>query len=88
MGNVIVSPGPGYPGRNPVVVGAPADPDAGTGWIYISGPVEYGVGPTFSNTDEEGHWRRGNSALVEAERLGIVRFDTCGVFAILAAAGA
>lgn len=88
MGNVLVSPGPGYPGRNPDSEGAPTDPAPGEGWLYISGPVEYGLGPVMAPQEpEETIDRRLNTMLAIAERMAIVRFDTCGVFAINAKVG-
>lgn len=53
----------------------------GEAWIYISGPVEYDLGPTRALTAED--TRRRNIHDVIAEREAIYRFDPCCVFATL-----
>lgn len=87
MGNVRVSPGPGYPGRNPVDVGVPVDPATGQGWVFMSSPVEYGLGPVTTPMEREDQKHRTNRSFWIAEQMAIVRFDPCGVFAVLARIG-
>jgi hypothetical protein len=87
LGNVRVSPGPGYPGRNPTSVGVPANPATGQGWVYITGPVEFGLGPVSTPMDRESQRHRTNKTYWLAEQPAIVRFDPCGVFAVLARIG-
>lgn len=69
--------GPGLPNVGPD--GAPAP--SGTAWVYISSPsVDYGL------TDIEVTERRvvgGNAVTPHAQRVGIVRVDSCDVFAAL-----
>lgn len=93
----VLSPGPGYPhgasadgvdGFGPKTGGA----DAATTyqgnaldevWVYVTGPVEFAVGPIdpMSLTPDA---TRTNRSEVIAERPAIVRFDPCCVFAALA----
>lgn len=87
MGMVRVSPGPGYPGRNPVAFGPVADPAVGEGWIYVTGPVEYALGPIETPMELADQNKLVNRAYHIAERPAILRFDTCGVFAVLARIG-
>lgn len=76
----IVSPGPGYPGvstSGPLVDGDPADAGDGAEWIYISGPVEYALGPV-EVLDPEESWfhQRMNRYELFPQRQAILRFDT------------
>lgn len=91
----VVSPGPGYPegfsvdgpdGHGPLL-----DPDlpdtflgneAGTAWIYVTGPVEYAVEGIEVLPPRDGRvgWRT-NIWRALAERRAIIRFDPCCVFA-------
>lgn len=91
MGNMRVSPGPGYPGRTPAVLdpsyGTSSDPANGEGWVYFSGPVEWAVGELQLPMTRENQRVRTNTSEYIAEREAIVRFDPCGVFAVLARIG-
>lgn len=80
-GMLRVSPGPGYPGVSPDET-ANITPGAGEGWIYVTGPVEYEVGPITVAPSEDQQQRLTNNVEVYAERAGIVRFDPYGVFAV------
>jgi len=80
-----ISPGPGYTGFSPTSSGHVAPP-VGEGWIYITGPVEYEVGPITTQPDQDHQQRLTNRVEVYSERAGILRFDPCGVFAIRAKA--
>jgi hypothetical protein len=88
----LVSPGPGYPdddsiegpdGFGPSV--AFDDPDweyagnaADERWVFISGPVEYALGPIEVLPEEPlGAELRQNLRMMLAERPGLVRFDPC-----------
>lgn len=77
-----ISPGPGYPVGG---LSGPDGADAGAGnvWTYISGPVEYGLGPIEVTPDEpNAHFdRRTNLFRVWAQRMAIHRFDTGCIFA-------
>lgn len=96
----VVSPGPGYPwGLFTAGAGAPgplqsgsvasnneiyAASAAGEEWVYVSGPVEYALGPPRTMPEDEAARRgffRTNHYEVWRERLGIVRFDPCSVSA-------
>jgi hypothetical protein len=93
----VLSPGPGYPhgastvgvdGFGPKTGGADAATTyKGNGldeaWVYVTGPVEYAVGPIdpMSLTPDAS---RTNRTEIIAERPAIVRFDPCCVFAVLA----
>lgn len=94
----LVSPGPGYPwgastegadGYGPVVAdGDTDDPDyAGSAadevWVYVTGPVEYALGPVVIERSS-GSTLRTNTVEVIAERPAIYRFDPCSSFAALA----
>lgn len=69
------------------------DPEAYAGnledqsWIYLSGPVEYAVAPIKVLPEREVDRRQGlgrtNTVELYAERLALVRFDPCCVFAAL-----
>lgn len=95
----VISPGPGYPhdsstqganGYGPLVSAGPPEVYRGNGydeaWVYVTGPIEYAVGPVTSvGTVEERHAPfRMNKYVEVAERQAIVRFDPCCVFAALA----
>lgn len=82
-GLVRVSPGPGYTGVSPDSSGNVV-PGPGEGWIYITGTVEYELGPVSSEPSQEQQQRLTNNVEVYSERAGIVRFDPCGVFAVRA----
>lgn len=88
QGLVRVSTGPGYPGRNPTALGAPVAPATGQGWVYTSGPVEYGLGPVSTPMGLAEQRTRLNRSFWIAEQPAIVRVDPCGVFAVLARIGA
>jgi hypothetical protein len=60
---------------------APAD-GAGEAWLYLSGPIEYEVGPINVAASEDE--RRLNRYEPVAERLAVYRFDPCCIFAGLA----
>lgn len=90
----VMSPGPGYPwgasaqgadGYGPLIAPGPPEVYAGNpadeAWIYVSGPVEYAVGPVEAFTPTDGTNLRRNTHEVIAERPAIVRFDPCSVFA-------
>lgn len=89
--------GPGYPegfspdGPNgngplaaPFVGSTYAGNEANRSWVYVSGPVEYQVGPIAVLPDQERDRTpfRTNLYQVWAERDAIVRFDPCCVFAV------
>lgn len=78
----LISPGPGYPAGG---LSGPAAADAGAGnvWTYISGPVEYALGPIeVTPTGPNAHFdRRTNLFRVWAQRMAIHRFDTGCIFA-------
>lgn len=84
LGNVRLSPGPGYPGRD--TTGVP--PLTGEGYIYMTGPVEYALGPVQLPMTKENQRVRTNQSQWIAERPAIVRFDTSDVFCINARIGA
>lgn len=73
----------GYSGLIPPAVLVGADPaiQCQAGWVYATGPVEYAIGPQLEDiavsidTEE-------NDRYILAERPGIVRFDSCQVFAV------
>ena len=67
-----------YP-NEPPTGGAAADADEA--WLYVTGPVEFQLGERIDVAHFTGHT---NESIVLAERLAIVRFDPCCVFAILA----
>lgn len=52
-------------------------------WVYISGPVEYALGPSvLPLTDIQArNYGRTNQRETWAQRLGLVRFDPCCVYA-------
>lgn len=91
----VISPGPGYPwgasddgddGFGPyVAAGSPAFYEGSAAdevWIYVSGPVEYALGPPKVNPDaQSASALRRNSAEVIAERMAIFRFEPCSVWA-------
>jgi hypothetical protein len=58
--------------------------EMGTSWIYVTGPVEYGLGPVrlFPELPAERVQYRQNLYALMAERDAIVRFDTDCVFAV------
>lgn len=99
----VVSPGPGYPhgastegadGHGPLVDPGPPAVYAGNAideaWVYVSGPVEWAASTVQVLPDEEAERRnlRLNRYEVWAERMAIVRFDPCCVFAALAVSSA
>lgn len=53
-----------------------------TGWVYVTGPVEWDMGPVL---DDVAHASDNvlNDRFVVAERPAIVRFDPCHIFAAL-----
>lgn len=53
------------------------------GWVYATGPIEYEFGDRVDDDLSISSNNRQNDRLVLAERPGIVRFDTCQLFAIL-----
>lgn len=89
----LVSPGPGYPqgATTPGPDGAgPWDGSQFLGnladetWVYVSGPVEVGLGEVMVIPDAPpAELIRQNTREVWAERLAIVRLDPCCVFAAL-----
>lgn len=56
----------------------PADPAACEAWVYITGPVEVAIGDleVIADVDE-----RTNGQIQLVERLGILRYDPCCVYA-------
>lgn len=92
----LVSPGPGYPmgattegpdGAGPLVDDDPAEVYAGNDsdelWVYVSGPVEYALGPPEDlEPDADSHLRR-NTVERWSQRQAIYRLDDCPVFAVL-----
>ena len=78
-----VSPGPGYTGASPDST-LNVTPPPGEGWVYITGPVEYELGPIFTHPSQAEQEHRMNTAEIYSERAGIFRFDPCGVFAVRA----
>lgn len=97
-GSSVVSPGPGYPhgasttgpGGNGPATGNPDEYQGNPAdevWVYVTGPVEYALGPIEVLPPEDAERRgfyRTNRYDVWGERLAIVRFDPCCVFAALA----
>lgn len=80
----------GYPGTGPATAPGPA-PDGQT-WVYVTGPVEWGVGPGIDPGDgeevEAGVVRetiepRLNLMRAQVEVLATHRFSCCNVFAAL-----
>lgn len=96
LGSVIV-PGPGYPLGDSAAGAGGYGPSTGSGnfagntdaqtWLYVSGPVEYDVGPiaVLPETERDRIPFRTNRYEVWAERPAIVRVDPCCVFAVLTA---
>jgi hypothetical protein len=85
LGHTVI-PGPGYPtNTNTAPVGS-SEPDPGSFYIYITGPVEVGVGPiSVTGTDTfGGTYARQNLVEFYAERQAIYRFPTAPVFATVA----
>lgn len=82
MGSLL-SPGPGYPTGTGARPAGASDGDE-DGWIYISGPVEVGLGDIRIDPDSNAAHRdrRGNQYRIWAQRQAIHRFDPCCVFAI------
>lgn len=81
LGLVRVSMGPGYTGASP----AGAASAAGEGYIYMTGPVEFELSPIKSLLSDPADQNLPTNMIeVYAERMGIYRFDPCGVFAVLA----
>lgn len=90
----VLSPGPGYPwgvsvqgadGFGPIISEGPpvyAGSAVDEAWVYVTGPVEYAVGPIERLVP--GGNQRINTHEVYAERPAIVRFDPCTAFAALA----
>jgi hypothetical protein len=89
--NFVVSPGPGYPsgsgrfGPKTLANSDGASATAGQVWFYLTGPIEYALGPYFRNLEgDEPRWdRRMNRYQYWAERMAIVRFDPCSVWSTL-----
>lgn len=91
----VISPGPGYPwgesddgddGFGPFVADASPELYLGSAgdevWIYVSGPVEYALGPTnVLPPNQSASAQRRNTAEVIAERAAIFRFEPCSVWA-------
>lgn len=50
-------------------------------WLYVTGPVEYAVGPEVVPTLEHSLTARTNDQLALVEHLAALRFDTCCVLA-------
>lgn len=72
--------GPGINNVGPQGEAAPA----GTGWMFISSPVDYAISPIERISDQIS-WdaaRQNDIAKVLVERRGLVRHDQCNVFAI------
>lgn len=93
-GGVVVSPGPGYPdglsatgvnGFGPISAEGPPTLYKGNGaneaWIYLTGPIEFAVGPVRAVSATPGVFRT-NKIETLGERDAIVRFDPCSVFAV------
>lgn len=57
------------------------DPDGSEVWLYVSGSVEWAIGPADTVRRPESIVVRTNEALSLIEHLSIVRFDTCCVYA-------
>lgn len=93
-----ISPGPGYPfGRSttgadgfgplhdPDVDGWYLGNDEDEVWVYVTGPVEYAVGPLQPISPQRiGGELRQNRDEIWSERQAIVRFDPCSTYACLA----
>jgi hypothetical protein len=80
-----VIPGPGYPSTTNTAPTDSEEPAAGTYYIYITGPVQVGLGPTIvtgTQTDSVGDYARQNLVEFYAERQAIYRFPTTPVFAL------
>lgn len=80
-----VIPGPGYPTATSTAPDGSDEPALGTYYIYITGPVQVGLGPTIvtgTQTDSVGDYARQNLVEFYAEQQAIVRFPTAPVFAI------
>lgn len=55
-------------------------------WVYVTGPLEYAAGEIVvmpEREEERRNYMRTNTYEVWAERMAIVRFDPCCVFAVL-----
>ncbi len=80
----LVSYGPGYPVDGTGNFGPGGDvAGAGNEWIYITGAVEYALGPisVFPTAPEDQVDRRSNAFQIWAQRQAIHRFDPLCVFA-------
>jgi len=91
-GDVVV-PGPGYPSSpgnwGPLDSGGVGTASAdGEAWMYVTGPVELGLGEVYEMGSDEvasGSFARLNRTEMFVERPAIFRFPTCCVFAARAA---
>lgn len=72
-----------YSETGPGDVDAPAD--GSEVWLYVTGAIEWALGPKDIVRRPHAITPRTNDALSLIEQLSIVRFDTCCVFAALAA---
>lgn len=71
-----------YSSTGPESAGTPDEPEDGSAvWMYVTGPVEYALGP---QVEIEGQTERQNQRSELVEALGILRFDPCCTYAILA----
>lgn len=56
---------------------------AGTSYVTITGPVEYGLGEIKATVAEGIKMKQTNHVAVEVRQAGIFRFDTTGVYTVL-----
>lgn len=94
VGQVELSTGLLFSGTNPAIFDAGysglVEPDGSatvavppeSGWVYATGPVEYGIGPVLDDIANSSD-NLSNNRFTVAERPGIVRFDPCHIFAAL-----
>ena len=59
------------------------DTDPNEAWLYLSGPIEYEMAP-IGEAEFNHYTGRLNEALLVGERLAVLRFDPCCVYAIRA----
>jgi len=80
-----VIPGPGYPSSGNTAPEGSEEPAAGSYFIYITGPVQVGLGPvviTGTETNSVGGYARQNLVEFYAEQAAIYRFPGQPVFAV------
>lgn len=76
--SVVVGPGISHLGPDGV------DPGPGAAWIYVTGPVDYALGPVeqLATGTSMGMAAQNKTKSALAERSALIRFDQCNVWAV------